>query len=67
MFDAYTTPPWPALCEAVRCLKVELRQEGEGRVIPLRVSGGGGVEAIRTLESPSPVGAVWAPPGAAGK
>ncbi len=46
---------WPALCEAVRCLKVELRQEGEGRVIPL----------IRTLESP--VGGVWAPPGAAGK
>ena len=28
---------WPALCEAVRCLRVDLR---EGKVIPLRFHGG---------------------------
>ncbi len=33
MFDAYTTPPRPALCEAVGCLRLELR---EGRVVTLR-------------------------------
>jgi hypothetical protein len=26
VFDAYTTMPWPALCEAVSCLRIELRE-----------------------------------------
>ncbi len=32
VFDAYTTLPWPTLCEAVACLRIELR---EGRLIEL--------------------------------
>jgi integrase len=28
VFDAYTTPPWPALCEQVSKLRIELRTRG---------------------------------------
>lgn len=31
--DGYHTPPWPAICEAVACLRIERR---EGVVVPLR-------------------------------
>ncbi len=48
MFDAYTTPPWPALCEAVACLRVELR---EGRVVTLRPPALG--DAVETPEAES--------------
>ena len=40
--DQYTTIPWPALCEHVAKLPVDLR---EGRVLELRQVGGTGVEA----------------------
>jgi integrase len=32
VFDAYTTMPWPALCQAVSCLRIELR---EGQLLSL--------------------------------
>jgi integrase len=63
IMDAYTTLPWPTLCEAVACLKVEVRagslhnllHTGKGRRrIPGETRGlRGGADGTR---SPGPVG-----------
>jgi hypothetical protein len=42
IFDAYTTLPWSALCEAVGCLKVGVK---EGKVVSIRAA----LEALNTL------------------
>ena len=42
IFDAYTTLPWSALCEAVGCLKVGVK---EGKVVSIRAA----LEVLNTL------------------
>ncbi len=38
VFDAYTTLPWSALCEAVGCLRVSLK---EGKVVAMHPAADG--------------------------
>jgi hypothetical protein len=50
VFDAYTTLPWPALCEAVGCLKVSVK---EGKVVAIRpVAEVAGVEELGAQMEP---------------
>jgi integrase len=37
-FALYTTPSWEALCEAVSKLRIKVRDDGGGEVVPLRVA-----------------------------
>jgi hypothetical protein len=41
MTDVYTSLPWGAVCEAVACLKLELRRADNVIRLPLVASGGG--------------------------
>ena len=36
VFDEYVEPPWPALCEQISCLRIELRRPGGAEVVPIR-------------------------------
>ncbi len=67
VFDDYTTLPWPTLCAAVACLRIELR---EGRVLPFaKAANSGGVDgelvtvpvtvASKVLETQRAQGKSW--------